>query len=224
VTDPDVPPPLLSPVQYEAVLREANAVVEVDVTFPEWVFTARRGSLRYTDVNNRGWFALRDFAELHGDDPLSLVVLDPSDHERIAGPDLRLAFTLPTRSSRDEYYRALHYKTDPDYVSDIQSLGARIAVFGPSKRWAIVAERDIAAWWSDLPPEDSRVTAFERRRRPWAYTVDQALNVWGLQFRGLTVPEGLAQKFREKYESFDRLSDPEQGLPEWQTWDFKDEA
>ena len=222
MTEPDPSAPLLSPAEYDLLLEEAKQVVELDVTFPEWVFKRQGGSIRFTDQIDHGWFTLRDFAELHGDDSISLVVLDPADHELITGPGLRMAFTLPTSSSRDEYYRAMRFSPDTNMFSDIQTLSARVAAFGPSKRWAYVAERDIGAWWSDLPLADPRVREFERRRRPWTYTADEALGWWGLAFRG-GVPNEMAKRFRENYETFDHTGDPEAGLPEWHSWDFMDD-
>jgi hypothetical protein len=222
VTEPETSAPLLTPAEYELLLVEAKQVIELDATFPDWVFKRHGGSLRFTDRIDHGWFTLRDFAELHGDDSISLVVLDPIDHESITGPDLRMAFTLPTSSSRDEYYRALNFSPDQNLISDIQTLAARLAAFGPSKRWAFVSERDIGAWWSELPLDDPRLKEFERRRRPWAYTADEALGWWGMAFRG-GVPEETSKRFQQNYERFDHPDDPEAGLPEWHSWDFKDD-
>ena len=210
--------------EYARLVREAAGVVRLEVSFPEYAFTRRDGSVRFTDVIDRGWYELRDFAELHGDRELSLIVLDPAaDLDKIAGPGRRLAFTLSTRVSSDTYYDALRFNANRDEPFCIQDIAMRVAIWGSSGRWAVFGERDLVAWWSDKASDEPGIQAWEIRRRPWAYTAEQALELWGLGFKGLAVPGALADRFRQNYQSFDRATDPEEGLPYLAPWDRRDE-
>lgn len=98
----------------------------------------------------------------------------------------------------------------------------RVAIFGSSGSWAIFGERDLVAWWSEKGSDDPAVRTWEIRRRPWAYTAQQALDLWGLGFQGLAVPEELAAPFLEDYQDFDRETDPEEGLPYLPPWERLD--
>ena len=168
---------------------------------------------------------MADPNRLHSDRELSLIVLDPpEDLDGIAGPGRCLAFTLPTRATRYAYYDALGFNSNRDEPFGIQDIAMRVAVFGSSGRWAIFGERDLVAWWSEKASDDPGIEAWERRRRPWAYTVEQALELWGLGFTGVAVPDELAAPFRPNYRAFDRAIDPEEGgLPYLPPWDRRDE-
>jgi hypothetical protein len=210
--------------EYANLCHRADEVVRREGRFPEYVFTRRSGSLRWTDIIFPRWFELRDFAELHGDREISVIVLEPADDlDGIAGSGRRLAFTLSTRASRDDYFDVLQFSVNREKPFCIQDISRWVAIFGRSGRWAVFGENDLAAWWSEIPANDPEIAAWEIRRRPWAYTVEDALGLWGLAFRGAVVPDELATPFRRNYGSFDRDSDPEEGLPHVAPWDRSDE-
>ncbi len=197
--------PLSDAAEHAQVLARVEAVIHFDAEFPDQVIRARHGSLRFTDVPEVGWYTLRDFASLHGDVEVSAVDLDATEPP--------MSFTLPNTAGEDGYYEALNWEPQADWADAIW-LAARMAFVGPSGRWAVYGERDLAVWWSDLPFDSETIVAWELRRRPWAFTVDEALGLVGMAFIWTGIPPEWERAFRRNYTDLARDEDTHAHLPE----------
>jgi hypothetical protein len=146
-------------------------------------------------------------ARLHHDAEIHLIVPNyaPGSLRSTTGPP-RVGFTVSADAST-ETFEALRAADTGVAFSDIWMM------FGPSGRWGMFGERDLAAWWSDLPADDPELSAWELKYRPWAYSVDGAADLWSLVFKEQKVPIKLLGELRRNYGGFDR-PDREAKMPE----------
>lgn len=186
---------------------QAGAVLQLGREFPEQVLQHPLGSLRWTDVEYRGWAPIRDFARVHHDTEVNLLVprYAPGSLRSTTGQP-RAGFTISADAST-EAFEAL--RTADTGVA----FGDTWVMFGPSGRWGMFGERDLAAWWSNLPDDDPELSAWELRYRPWAYSITGAAELWSLAFTDLEVPIELLEELQRNYGGFDR-PDREAAMPE----------
>ncbi len=196
-----------APAELAVLVEQASRVLRLEVDFPQLVLTDPRGSLRWTDSDYLGWAPLRDFARLHQDTDVSVLVPGAvrRSWRRGVRTSIRLGFTVTARASTDEFETLLGADGGAQYQGSL-------AMFGPSGRWAVFGEPDLAAWWSVLPADAPELSAWELKYRPWAYSADEAADLWSLAFNP-GIPEELRAKLRANYGAFDR-EDREASMPE----------
>ncbi|MGW4397890.1 hypothetical protein ACWEHA_21595 [Amycolatopsis nivea] len=76
------------------------------------------------------WPAFREMARWHGDDRVDLLVLEPG---------ARRTVSLPAAS--DDYWTAIGYESDDEFLDSIAVSADVVAVTGPSGRWGCWGER-----------------------------------------------------------------------------------
>ncbi len=192
-----MPPGYATPAELSVLIDQANLVVDVDADFPQPALRQGRGSVRWTDGDYRGWEELRDFALLHGDTVVSVLVVGAVRRHR--------GFTVDVEVTADAFETLFSAEGGVQYAGSL-------AMFGPSGRWAVFGEPDLGVWWSDLPENDPDLSAWELKYRPWAYSIAGAADLWGMAFpRGM--PKELRAALHAHYGRFDR-EDREAAMPE----------
>lgn len=192
-----LPPGYASAAELAVLIDQANLVVDVGADFPQLALRHSHGSVRWTDSDYRGWEDLRDFALLHEDAVVSVLVVGAVRERR--------GFTVDAEVTTDAFETLFSADGGAQYAGSL-------AMFGPSGRWAVFGEPDLGVWWSDLPEDDPELSAWELRYRPWAYSAAGAADLWGLAFRR-GMPKGLSDALHANYGRFDR-EDREADMPE----------
>jgi hypothetical protein len=207
VIDDARPAGYAAPAELAVLVEQASRVLRLEADFPKLVLADAHGSLRWTDSEYLGWAPLRDFARLHQDTDVSVLVPGavPRFWRRGVRTPARLGFTVTTRASTGAFETLLWADGGAQYAGSL-------AMFGPSGRWAVFGEPDLAAWWSVLPADDPELSAWELKYRPWAYSADEAADLWSLAFPP-GMPKELRAELRANYGTFDR-EDREASMPE----------
>lgn len=152
--------------EYDAVLAEMARVVDPGMRLPAWPFRSKQGQVdicEYNEFSDDDFTkALEVLARFHGDDRISLVVVDPDPEEyHIRDRGHFPCFSVPTGDIESSYWEAVSYEPQDDPGAAVLYADA-FAIFGDSGRWAAWGQRD----WEVV------VVRAESSARPWREHTD----------------------------------------------------
>ncbi|MFD6445805.1 hypothetical protein ACFWEJ_11910 [Promicromonospora sp. NPDC060204] len=147
--------------EYEQLLEEVRAVIDVDRRLPAWPFRNAPGDIDICQYSHaiEGPFGpvLQALADAHGDETMTVVALDPAaayyhEHYGVYG-----AFRMAAKAISGSYYDAVAFEPHGDPTGALTFTTDVLAIVGSSGRWSVWAER---SW-------DLALIASDQRNGPW---------------------------------------------------------
>ncbi|MCP2265156.1 hypothetical protein ACFQHV_12245 [Promicromonospora thailandica] len=141
-------------------------LVDPGARLPAWPFRSTEGQVDICEYNefsdDEFASALKVLAHAHGDERISLVVVDPDPEEyHIRDHGHFPCFTVPTAEIEASYWDAVSFEPNDDPGAAILYADA-FAIFGDSGRWSVWGQRD----WEVVVVHADGLT------RPWTEGAD----------------------------------------------------
>ncbi|MEV4750852.1 hypothetical protein AB0K21_31200 [Streptosporangium sp. NPDC049248] len=185
---------------YEEVRTCVAAVFNLEARLPDMVFRNPSKSTLFCEfeavLGVDFWPALCALAQLHGDDWIHLLVLDP-DGDSYYVPEYNMypAASIATTSSMDEYWELISEEPSGDVTGAIVFSAEVIALTGVSGKWGCWGERSIGVAAIQGVPADGW-----REKYGPLLTVNDALRQYITpNFRKLGVPGEFASALTTNY-------------------------
>ncbi|WP_454860619.1 hypothetical protein [Promicromonospora soli] len=152
--------------EYDVFLYRMGQVVDPGSRLPAWPFCSKQGQVdlcEYNEFSDDDFTeALEALARVHGDERISLVVVDPDPEEyHIRSLGHFPSFSVPTTDIRSSYWDAVSYEPHDDPGAAVLYADA-FAIFGESGTWSVWGQRD----WEVV------VVHAEDSVRPWREHTD----------------------------------------------------
>lgn len=135
---------------FDALLGSTRRVLDTDRRLPDWPFRLDAANADVCQYSHaiEGTFGgvLQALVDVHGDDAISLVVLEPSPRYYRDNYGSYPSFTLPSRELYAAYWDLVSHEPAGDPTGAVTYTANVVALAGSSERWAVWAERswDIA--------------------------------------------------------------------------------
>ncbi|MFI6425839.1 hypothetical protein [Promicromonospora sp. NPDC050880] len=190
--------------EYDAALADMARVVDPGVRLPAWPFRSKQGQVdicEYNEFSDDDFTkALEVLARAHGDDRISMVVVDPDPEEyHIRDHGHFPCFTVPTDDIQGSYWDAVSYEPQDDPGAAVLYADT-FTIFGNSGRWAVWGQRD----W------EVAVIHAEGTARPWREGTDIFVSPETAVSRFIQPDLGGSRWSRDETDSFvARMSEPE---------------
>lgn len=149
------------PTAFGALLNCITSVLDTDRRLPDWPCRRRSANADVCQYSHaiEGTFGpvLQALVDLHGDEAVSLVVLEPSPRYYRYNYGSYPAFSLSSQDLAEAYWEAVAHEPQGDPTGAVIYTADVVALTGSSKTWAVWAER---SW-------DIAVVFSEHRNGPW---------------------------------------------------------
>lgn len=132
--------------EYGAFLTRMRQVIDPGTRLPAWPFRSELGQVdvcEYNEFSDDGFAkALEVLARVHGDESISLVVVDPDPEEyHIRDLGHFPCSSVPTGHIGSSYWEAVSYEPQGDPGGAVLYADT-FAIFGESGSWAVWGQRD----------------------------------------------------------------------------------
>jgi hypothetical protein len=133
--------------EFAACMAEVTEAVDVSSRLPDWPFLAPSGYVSICEFSRLLGSdfvpVLQELAASHGDNEITLVVLEPDPSYYRRAYSHFPGFRIESESLTDEaYWAALSYEPKGDPTGAVAYTADVVAVVGSSRAWAVWGQRD----------------------------------------------------------------------------------
>lgn len=191
-------------VGYEKVQACVAAAFNLEARLPGMVFRNSAESTLFCEfdavLSADFWPALCTLAQMHGDDRIQLLVLDPDgDSYYVPEYDMYPAISMALTSSADEYWEAISEEPSGDVTGAIVFSAEVVALTGVSGKWGCWGERDFGVAVIQGMPTAGLSDGWREKHGPFLAANDALRHYIAPNFGGLDVPDEFASALTANY-------------------------